>query len=305
MKVTMLFPGQGSQKVGMGADLDEKFPVAHSVFQKAAEVLGRDIAALCFRGPEDDLKQTQNTQPCLFTIEAAIVAILANKGITPAFTAGHSLGEYSALHAAGVFSFSDGLRLVARRGELMAKAGTVKPGTMAAVMGLTVAQIQGVLAALNAGTVVTANQNTPDQTVISGEVDAVNNACDALKGAGAKRAILLPVSGAFHSPLMQDAADEFALFLESITFSAPRCPVITNVTANSESDPATLKQLLVRQLISPVRWVESVTALAGLDHGTLLETGPGNVLAGLVKKCNASLDVVPCATAENIYSLAS
>jgi len=305
MKTTMFFPGQGSQKAGMGANVVETFSTARRRFEEANDILGRDIGSLCFNGPDDELKQTQNTQPALFTVEAALYDVLKEKGVEPLFTAGHSLGEYGALYAAGVFDFETGLKLVARRGELMASAGEKRPGTMAAIIGMSIDKINEVCAGISAGVVVAANQNTPVQTVISGEVDAVKAACTALKEAGAKRALPLPVSGAFHSPLMQEVADEFSAFLADARFSAPSCPVVTNVTAQGETDENRLKELLVKQLVSPVRWVETVAWLEkkGCDGG--VEVGPGSVIAGLVTKCSANIKVVPCATAENVYSLVS
>lgn len=303
MQTTFLCPGQGSQKAGMGRDVYEKFDAAKARFDQANDILGRDIAALCFDGPEEELKATQNTQPALFTMEAALSDVLKENGITPSYTAGHSLGEYGALYAAGAVSFEDGLRLVAQRGALMAAAGEKKPGAMAAVIGLDVDAIRAVLEKVDNGIVVPANQNTPEQTVISGEVDAVNTACEMLKEAGAKRAVPLPVSGAFHSPLMQEAADEFKGVLEGVSFKEPSCPVITNVTAQPETDPRQLRDLLYRQLISPVRWVETVETLKGLEYGLCLEVGPGAVLKGLLRKFAPDVSVVSCGTAENVYSL--
>lgn len=303
MKYTFLYPGQGSQSVGMGKDLYDSFQIAKDHFNMADQILGRNLSSLIFNGPLEELTATQNTQPALFTVEAAITDILGEKGIAPGFTAGHSLGEYSALYGAKALSFEDALNAVAKRGALMAAAGKSKPGTMAAIIGLSKEKISEVLRTVTSGIVVPANENTPEQTVISGEIPAVKEACEKLKEAGAKRALLLPVSGAFHSPLMQSAADEFKEILDSLSFSTPICPVITNVIAKPETDPQVLKGLLVKQLTSPVRWVESMKALSCLDYGICIETGPGNVLKGLAKKCSDSLNVVPSDTATNIYSL--
>jgi len=305
MNHTFLFPGQGSQWVGMGQDLYNEYDRARSRFDGANEVLGRDLASIIFSGPTETLTATENTQPALFVVEAAIVDILGEKGIVPVVTAGHSLGEYGALYAAGVLSFEDGLRAVARRGELMAQAGKNDPGAMAAVIGMDRESLAAALAQVKSGVVVPANENSPEQTVISGGVDAVIEACEACKAAGAKRAIRLPVSGAFHSPLMMPAADAFAAFLGTISFNTPRCPVISNVSAELETDPVRIRELLLRQLTSPVRWVDSMKVLAGFDHGRCLETGPKDVLRGLAKKCDDTLNVISCGSATNIYSVLS
>ncbi len=304
MNYTFLFPGQGSQKIGMGRDFFESSDKAKKRFDEANALLGRDLSAICFTGPEEALVATQNTQPAIFTVEAIISDVLAERGILPSFAAGHSLGEYSALYAAGFFSFSEGLSLVVKRGELMAKACAARPGTMAAVVGMQKERIAEICSAVAPGIVVCANENSPDQTVISGETDAVKEACEKLKSQGAKRAILLPVAGAFHSPLMQQAADEFAAFIAPFVLKTPRCPIIANVTAQAETVPEKVKELLIRQLVSPVRWVDSVESLSKLDHGIMLETGPGSVLRNLVKKCNDRLNVLPSDTVTNVFSLA-
>ena len=303
MAFSFLFPGQGSQNVGMGRELYETFETARRRLDQINSLLGKDLLSLVFNGPMDRLTATENTQPALFSVEAAIVDVLEEKGIAPVVAAGHSLGEYAALYAAGVLSFEDGLAAVAKRGALMAEAGKSSAGTMAAVIGLAGEALAAALAQVQSGVVVAANENTPAQTVISGEVAAVQEACEKCRAAGAKRAIVLPVSGAFHSPLMQPAADAFAGFLEDITFAAPKCPVISNVSAVAETDPGRIKELLLRQLISPVKWVDSINTLTALDHGTCLETGPGTVIKGLVKNCIPSLNVIPCDSATNIYSL--
>ena len=303
MKLTLLFPGQGSQTVGMGRDLYDQVPAARALFDEADKILGRGLSKIIFDGPTEELTDTRNTQPALFTVEAALTGLLLANGVVPEYAAGHSLGEYSALYAAGVVSFEDGLRTVAARGAAMADAGKQNPGAMAAVMGMDKAKIVEVISGVKSGIVVTANENSPDQTVISGEAEAVNEACALLKEAGAKRAIPLPVSGAFHSPLMKPAAERLASALEPVAFSAPRCPVIANVTAKAESDPARLKGLLVEQLVSPVRWVDSMAALAALNPSACAEVGPGAVLKGLAKKCAPDINVVSCDGVNNIYSI--
>jgi len=303
MNYTLLFPGQGSQSVGMGKDLLQAFECARKRFADADAVLGRCLSGIILEGPIEELTRTQNTQPALFTVEAAITDILALKGIRPSIAAGHSLGEYSALYAAGVFSFEDGVRLVAKRGELMAAVGKERPGTMAAVIGLEKDRIAEVLKTVTSGIVVTANENEPNQTVISGEVNAVKEACEKLSAAGARKVVPLAVSGAFHSPLMQGAADSMAIILESVAFAKPVCPVITNVTAKPETDPETMKKLLIQQLVSPVRWADSMKMLAGLNPEKCVEAGPGSVLRGLARKCSETLNVVAADTATNISSL--
>ena len=288
----------------MGSDFYQSFEIAKKRFEETNVLLGRDLAKICFEGPEETLMATQNTQPAIFTLEAIICDVLKEKGITPSYVAGHSLGEYAALYAAGFISFSDGISLVVKRGELMGKACAARPGSMAVILGLPKERIREICAMVTEGVVVCANENSIDQNVISGETDAVKNACERLKSNGAKRAMLLPVSGAFHSPLMQQAAEEFTSFLAPYSFKAPRCPIISNVTAQLETSPEKVKGLLLQQLVSSVRWVDSMNLLLGLDHGVLLETGPGSVLKNLIKKCNDKLNVLPCDTATNVFSLA-
>ena len=305
MAKTFLFPGQGSQKVGMGADFYEKFDSARARIDEANEILGRDVKKICFEGPAEELTATQNTQPALFTIESAICDILKDKNIAPSLTLGHSLGEYSALYAAGVYSFADGLKIVAKRGELMAQVGSVAPGTMAAIIGVADEVLAETLDAVTSGVVVAANLNSPGQTVISGDVAAVEEAGEKLKEAGAKRVIMLPVSGAFHSPLMQQAAEQFEEFIAPFAFNQAQCAVICNVTAQPQRDGQELKKLLVRQLMSPVRWVDSMTACKQQGAVDCIEVGPGNVLKGLARKCDPEMNVAACDTVDNLYSLAN
>lgn len=303
MSFAFQFPGQGSQKVGMGADLFEVTPLADARFAEASEVLGVDLKKIVLEGPEDELKKTEYTQPALFTLESILVDLLAEKGITPAVTMGHSLGEYGALYGAGVIDFSTGVRLVAKRGALMAAAGAESNGGMAAIIGLDKSAIIEVLKSVE-GTVVTANENLPEQTVISGEKSAVESACEKLKAAGAKRAIMLPVSGAFHSPLMKPAADEFGKYLETVEFKDAKCPVITNVTAEGETDGSKLKSLLVDQLLSPVRWVDSLVSLAKTDVTSVVEVGPSAVLKGFMRSFGKEVTVTCCGDAASVNALA-
>jgi [acyl-carrier-protein] S-malonyltransferase len=305
MAKTFLFPGQGSQKAGMGADFYKEFDSARKRFDEANEILGRDLKKICFEGPQEELTATQNTQPALFTVEAAICDVLREKGIVPSLALGHSLGEYSALYAAGVYSFADGLRIVAKRGELMAQAGATAPGAMAAVIGLAPEKVAEVLSGLSSGTAVAANKNSPDQTVISGDVAAVEEAGGKLKAAGAKRVVNLPVSGAFHSPLMQKAADQFEQFIAPFTFNRAHCPVVANVTAQLESDGRKIRQLLIRQLMSPVLWLDSMATIKQQHALDCIEAGPGSVLKGLARKCDPDINVTACDTVDNLYSLAN
>jgi [acyl-carrier-protein] S-malonyltransferase len=293
-----LFPGQGSQVVGMGKALCESEPSALARMNEACDVIKVDLKKICFEGPEDILKQTENTQPALFTVGYIVYEFFARAGKKADFLAGHSLGEYTALAAAGAFDFATGVRLVRTRGELMAKA---KKGSMAAVLGGEKSVIETVCKECSTGgeVVVPANYNAPDQTVISGSVAGVAKAMEEIKKAGAKRVIPLPVSGAFHSPLMQDAAEEMKKVLDAAAIKDAVRPVISNVTAKPIQKASDIKALLYQQLFSPVRWVES---FSGAEGGAGVEMGPGRVLCGLVKKINPAINMVPAHTIEEIQT---
>lgn len=275
-----VFPGQGAQFSGMGKDLYENSALAKEMFEQANEILGFRITDIMFNGDADQLKETKVTQPAVFLHSVILAKTIEN--FAPEMVAGHSLGEFSALVAAGALSFEDGLRLVSKRALAMQRACEIKPSTMAAVLGLEDEKVEEVCAAIDG--VVPANYNCPGQLVISGETSAVEAACIAMKEAGAKRALILPVGGGFHSPMMEPAREELAAAIEATMFSAPVCPVYQNVTASAVSDPDAIKDNLILQLTAPVRWTQSVQQMI-VDGATLFtEVGPGNVLQGLVKK---------------------
>ena len=277
-----VFPGQGAQFTGMGKDLYENSTLAKELFEKANEILGFRITDIMFEGTSDELKETKVTQPAVF-LHSVILAKTLGEDFKPEMVAGHSLGEFSALVANGALSFEDGLRLVSQRALAMQKACEIKPSTMAAVLGLADNIVEEVCASID-GIVVAANYNCPGQLVISGETSAVEKACEAMKAAGAKRALLLPVGGAFHSPMMEPAREELAAAIEATMFSTPICPVYQNVTASAVSDPAEIKKNLIIQLTAPVKWTQSVQQMIA-DGATLFtEVGPGKVLAGLIGK---------------------
>jgi [acyl-carrier-protein] S-malonyltransferase len=276
-----IFPGQGAQFTGMGKELYENSDVAKTLFEKANQILGFRITDIMFEGTAEELKETKVTQPAVFLHSVILAKTLAN--FKPEMVAGHSLGEFSALVANGTLSFEDGLRLVSQRALAMQKACEIKPSTMAAVLGLEDKIVEDICASIN-GVVVAANYNCPGQLVISGETTAVQEACETLKEAGARRALLLPVSGAFHSPMMEPAREELAAAIEATTFSTPICPVYQNVTASAVSDPNEIKKNLIIQLTAPVKWTQSVQQMIQ-DGATLFtEVGPGKVLTGLVNK---------------------
>ncbi len=277
-----VFPGQGAQFTGMGKDLYDSNPKAKEMIDSACDILGYDIRNIMFNGTADELKQTKVTQPAVFIHSTAAAAAIEN--FRPDMTAGHSLGEFSALVAAGAMSFEDGLRLVYARAMAMQKACEAKPSTMAAIIGLPDETVEEACARIE-GIVVPANFNCPGQLVISGEIEAVTAACDALKAAGAKRALVLAVGGAFHSPLMEPARLELAEAIEKTRIVAPVCPVYQNVDAMPSTDPATIKQKLLKQLTSPVRWTQTVINMHNDGATEFVELGPGTVLQGLIKKC--------------------
>lgn len=281
-----VFPGQGAQFSGMGSDLYEQSPRAKSLFDQANKILGFDITKIMFEGSAEDLKQTQVTQPAVF-LHATILAQVLGDSFTPDMVAGHSLGEFSALVANQSLSFEDGLKLVSKRAQAMQKACSLEPSTMAAVLGLEDSIVEQICHD-TPGTVVAANYNCPGQLVISGSVSAVEEACEKLKEAGARRALILPVGGAFHSPLMAPAQDELGQAIETTHFSTPICPVYQNVSASAVVDPSEIKSNLLSQLTAPVRWTQSVQQMIQDGAAAFIEVGPGNVLQGLVKKIDRS-----------------
>ncbi|EGV43503.1 [acyl-carrier-protein] S-malonyltransferase [Bizionia argentinensis JUB59] len=279
-----IFPGQGAQFPGMGLDLYEKSPIAQELFEIANNILGFNITDIMFEGSAEDLKQTKVTQPAIF-LHSVILAKVLGDSFKPDMVAGHSLGEFSALVAAGAISFEDGVKLVSKRAIAMQKACEMQPSTMAAVLGLEDAIVEKICAETE-GIVVAANYNCPGQLVISGDIDAINRACETLKAEGAKRALVLPVGGAFHSPLMEPAREELAAAIEATNFVKPNCPIYQNVTASAVMDEAIIKANLISQLTAPVKWTQSVQQMIA-DGATLFtEVGPGKVLQGLVKKIN-------------------
>ena len=284
-----VFPGQGAQYTGMGKDLYENSPLAKELFEKANEILGFRITDIMFEGSAEELKETKVTQPAVFLHSVILAKTLTD--FKPEMVAGHSLGEFSALVANGALSFEDGLKLVSQRALAMQKACEIKPSTMAAVLGLTDDVVEQVCASID-GIVVAANYNCPGQLVISGEFSAVERACIAMKEAGAKRALLLPVGGAFHSPMMEPAREELAAAIEATTFSTPICPVYQNVTASAISSAEEIKKNLILQLTAPVRWTQSVQQMIKDGATSFTEVGPGKVLVGLVNKIDKEIETI-------------
>ena len=284
-----IFPGQGAQFIGMGKDLYENSALAKELFEKANDILGFRITDIMFEGTAEALKETKVTQPAVFLHSVILAKTLEN--FKPEMVSGHSLGEFSALVANGVLSFEDGLKLVSQRAIAMQKACESKPSTMAAVLGLEDSIVEEVCKSID-GIVVAANYNCPGQLVISGEFSAVEKACEAMKVAGAKRALLLPVGGAFHSPLMQPAREELAAAIEATIFASPICPIYQNVTASAIFDADEIKKNLIIQLTAPVKWTQSVQQMIVDGAKSFTEVGPGKVLVGLVNKINRDVETI-------------
>ena len=291
MITAFLFPGQGSQKVGMGKDLIEDSASAKKRYEEANDIMGIDLAKLSFEGPEEILRRTEVTQPALFVASVALAELIMAKGLTPSFSAGHSLGEYSALTTAGVFTFTQALELVKLRGDAMSRAGQERSGTMAAVIGLDADAVKCICDKASEGVevAVPANFNSPGQIVISGNVDAVKNAMKLAEESGAIKAIELNVSGAFHSPLMDTAKMSMKKALDEISLSRARFPVVMNISAEAVSEPNEIKENLIRQLDNPVRWIETVETLRDLGATDFVEVGPGRVLQGLNHRIDRTL----------------
>jgi [acyl-carrier-protein] S-malonyltransferase len=283
-----VFPGQGAQFVGMGKDLYENSPLAKELFEKANEILGFRITDLMFDGTDEDLRQTKVTQPAIF-LHSVILAKVLGSSFNPQMVAGHSLGEFSALVASGALSFEDGLVLVSKRAMAMQKACEKEPSTMAAILGLDDEVVEKICSEID-DVVVPANYNSPGQLVISGSIAGINTACDKLKEAGAKRALPLKVGGAFHSPLMEPARLELAQAIESTNLNAPLCPIYQNVDAKAYTAPERIKQNLIAQLTSPVRWTQTMINMINDGASNFTELGPGNVLQGLVKKVSKEVE---------------
>ena len=289
-KIAFVFPGQASQYPGMGKELADKYPVARAVFEEADKALGFSISQMCFSGTEEELKQTANTQPALLTCSVAVYRILAEKGITPDFVAGHSLGEYSALVAAGSLKFADAVQLVRKRGEYMQQAVPAGEGAMAAIMGLSPAVVLDACKRAAEGKVCSAaNLNSPEQTVISGDAGAVKRAVEIASQLGAKRAVILAVSAPFHCALMMPAQEKLEKDLRKTDFATLRVPLVTNVDADTETSGDEAREALIRQVTMPVRWEESVRFLIDEGVNTFIEVGPSRVLTGLLRQIERSV----------------
>ncbi|MFD2564193.1 ACP S-malonyltransferase [Aquimarina rubra] len=285
-----VFPGQGAQFSGMGLDLYENSEIAKELFHKANDILGFEITKIMFEGTADELKETKVTQPAIF-LHSVILSKVLGDSFQPDMVAGHSLGEFSALVANGTLNFEDALRLVSKRALAMQRACELKPSTMAAVLGLEDEVVEKGCEEID-GVVVAANYNCPGQLVISGEVEAIEKACELMKEKGARRALVLPVGGAFHSPLMEPAREELAAAIEATTFNTPTCPIYQNVTTTAVTDPEEIKKNLIAQLTAPVKWTQSVQNMIKDGAISFTEVGPGKVLSGLVKKVDRSMETI-------------
>ncbi len=300
-KIALIFPGQGSQSVCMGKELFESSDKAREIFNKANEILGYDLSEICFNGPEEELKKTIHTQPAILTVSiAALEALKEKTNLEVALVAGHSLGEYVAMYAAGSLDLASVLKLIAKRAELMNEAATKTSGTMAAILGLTKDKVESCLSDSSIdGIVSVANFNSPEQIVITGEIDAVNSAMEALKNEGAKRCIPLPVSGAFHSALMKNASSEFKEFVDAFTVLDATIPVITNVDAKITTSGKELQDKMPKQIYSSVYWTQTIQEMLKEEITTFIEIGPGKVLAGLNKKIDSTV------TTYNVYDMST
>jgi [acyl-carrier-protein] S-malonyltransferase len=302
--VGFIFPGQGSQYVGMGKLLFDHYEIARSIYKETDDLLGYSLSRICFEGPEEELTKTGNTQPGIFVVSSIVQTILKNRGIKPMATAGHSLGEYSALSAAGCFSFEDALHLVIERGKAMNKASEARKGSMAAVIGLEAPQVNEVCRSSSSkGIIQIANINAPTQIVITGDAEAVNAAMEKAKEAGASRVIPLTVHGAFHSPLMEQAAIHMKGVLSKIKIREPEIPFVNNADAAFLTDTEDIRDSLVRQITSCVRWVECMEKLMELGIQAMVEAGPGKVLAGLGRRIAKDMTIHSCETPEQIEKI--
>ena len=298
--VVFIFPGQGSQYAGMGRELAESFPMARGVFEEADRTLGFSVSELCFSGPEEALKLTENTQPALLTVSVAAYRVMEQKGVRPDYVAGHSLGEYSALVASGALKFADAIRLVRKRGQYMQEAVPRGEGAMAAILGMRPGQVAEICRKATDGRVMPANLNSPEQTVISGDAAAVKNAVEHASAAGAKRAVMLPVSAPFHSELMRPAQERLKEELRATEFSSLKIPLVTNVDAEIITSGAEAREALIRQVTLPVRWEESIRELIDQGAATFVEVGPGRVLSGLLRQIDRSVHSL---NAEDVKSM--
>lgn len=305
--VAIIFPGQGSQFPGMGENFVDDFPTARHTFEEANDLLGYNLRKLCFEGPADELNLTQNTQPAILTVSTAIYRVLMEEvELSPRFMAGHSLGEYSALVAAGVLDFGDAVKLVSLRGQFMQEAVPDGVGAMAAILGLPLDDVRSLCSksSMEDSVVVPANINSPEQVVISGNSEAVERACALAKEGGAKRVVPLPVSVPSHSPLMKGASERLSQAMETVRFDRQRVPVITNVEAEPLASGEDAKELLLRQLYSPVQWVASIRRMVAEDIDTIVEVGPGKVLTGLVKRIERGVKTLVVDSPEGLKALA-